>query len=228
MLKRLIVVAGVMLAFLPAATAGQDTYLEWFKQANAHIRTAASYLRTGNIDFAALALEELIESRMNEDPDNALSKVPVATIQTAEKALAQIDANEPKSARQTLLDLRQTLFVAHRKNNVTVFDDCVWSLVQKGKALWYFRKNPPDLSDQSQVQKIKEATSNYLNQLNLCDEQAGAEIRTAQTWQRLVTSSRQSLERIPAEALGAKDKGLLYRFIIEIRSIDRLLYFRFG
>ncbi|MCP5010255.1 MAG: hypothetical protein GY942_09775, partial [Aestuariibacter sp.] len=134
MLKRFFVLAGVMLAILSPATAGQDIYLEWFKPANAHIRTAASYLRTGNIDFAALALEELIESGMNEGPDNALSKISVSTIQTVEKALAQIDANEPKSARQTLLDLRQMLFVAHRKNNVTVFDDCVWSLVQKGKA----------------------------------------------------------------------------------------------
>ncbi|MCP4071411.1 MAG: hypothetical protein GY742_06680 [Hyphomicrobiales bacterium] len=228
MLRRLIVVAGVMLAFLPAASASQDTYLEWFKPANAHIRTAASYLRTGNVDFAALALEELIESRMNENADSVLSNISVATIQTVEKALAQIDANEPRDARQTLLNLRQTLFVAHRNNNITVFDDCVWSLVRKGKALWYFRKNPPDLSDQSQVQKTKEATSNYLNQLNLCDEQAGSEIKADQTWQRLVTNARQSLERIPAEALDAKDKGLLYRFIIEIRSIDRLLYFRFG
>jgi hypothetical protein len=213
---------------IPSVQAGQENYLDWFKPANAHIRTAASYLRTGNIDFAALALQELTEAAMPQNLDGKLAQLAKTTVATARKALAQIDDGKEALARKTLLQLRQQIYAAHQTNNIKVFDDCIWGLVKKGPALWHYKKNPPDFSDSAAVAKTAKAASDYLKQLNLCDGQASAKIKADQAYHRIVTGARESLQRISTEALAQKDAGLLYRFIIELRSFDRLLYFGFG
>jgi len=210
------------------ALAKSDIYLEWFKPANANLRLASSYLRTGNIDFAALALEKIVEGKTPAPVEGGLADVVTSARAQAKSALDLVDANEPEKARDVLLKLRQTLFQQHQVRKITVFDDCIWQLTKTGPALWYFRKNPPDLADQGQSQAVAKAAADYLVQLNKCDDLAAPEIKTDGDFQRLVRGARASLERFPAEVVIAKDGGLLFRFIIELRSFDRLLYLRFG
>ena len=219
-------------SFAGGKDAGPESYLAWFKPVNAHLRTAISYLRTGNTDFAALALEDLIAAKTQEVTgsvtNQALLKIVQSTPAEAKSALDLIDANQPEKARAALLKMRQSFFAGHQKNNITVFDDCIWALVKKGPPLWYYRKNRPDLGNREQLQSVAKAAANYLQQLNTCDSQATPQLKADGDYHRIVNGARQSLERIPVEALAQKDSGQLYRFIIELRSFDRLLYFRFG
>ncbi len=212
-----------------AAQSNTDTYLEWFKPANANLRLASSYLRTGNIDFAALALEKIAEGKVPASlKGNDLATVIDSARAQAQTALDLVDANEAKKARDSLLKLRETLFQQNKTRQIVVFDDCIWELTKRGPALWRFRKNAPDLGDQQQSQAVGKAAADYLAQLNKCDELAAPDTKTDGDFQRLVKGARASLERFPAEVLTAKDGGLLFRFIIELRSFDRLLYLRFG
>lgn len=212
-----------------AAQSSTETYLEWFKPANANLRLASSYLRTGNIDFAALALEKIAEGKVPASlKGNDLATVIDSARAQAQTALDLVDANEAKKARDSLLKLRETLFQQNKTRQIVVFDDCIWELTKRGPALWRFRKNVPDLGDQQQSQAVGKAAADYLAQLNKCDELAAPDTKTDGDFQRLVKGARASLERFPAEVLTAKDGGLLFRFIIELRSFDRLLYLRFG
>ncbi len=205
-----------------------EAYIEWFKPTNARLRTASSYLRTGNIDFAALALEKIVTGKIPAKVDSALAEVIIETVAQAKAALALVDENEPDKARDALLKLREKLFQQHKARKITVFDDCIWQLTKTGPALWRFRKSPPDLADQGQSQAVAKAAADYLAQLNKCDDLAAPETKTDGDFQRLVRGARASLERFPAEVVTAKNGGLLFRFIIELRSFDRLLYLRFG
>jgi len=206
-----------------------DNYLSWFKPVNAHLRTAISYLRTGNTDFAALALEDMITAKApDETLQGTLKSTVTSTVKKAQTALDQIDNNEPDKARAMLLTMRADFFALHQKSNIKVFDDCIWMLGKKGPALWHYRKNKADLTNEEELQSVAKAAADYLAQLNLCDAQATPQIKADESYSRIVTGARQSLERLPAEALANKDGGQLYRFIIELRSFDRLLYFRFG
>jgi len=215
-------------AIAGANNAAIEPYLSWFKPANAHLRTAISYLRTGNNDFAALALEDLIAAKAPELSDETLRQSTQAMAVKAQTALDLIDNNQPKKARALLLKTRAGLFEMHSKANIQIFDDCIWALVKKGPALWHFRKNKPDLNNSDQRQNVATIVADYLQQLNLCDRQATAQMKADGSYQRIVTGARKSLERIPAEALANRDGGQLFRFIIELKSFDQLLYLRFG
>lgn len=211
-----------------AAETNNDVYLKWFKSANAKVRLASTYLRTGNVDFAAIALEEIIESKVPERLPTSLDGLVKTTVSQTKSALTLIDANESGDARNVLLQLRQKIFQQHQTWKIVVFDDCIWALISRGPPLWKFRKNRPDLADRQQSQAVVKATLNYLRQLNKCDSMATPAMKANADYHRLVSGARESLERIPVEAIAQKDGGLLYRFIIELRSFDRLLYFRFG
>ena len=211
-----------------AGETGEQAYLAWFKSANARLRTASTYLRTGNIDFAALALEEITASKPPAKMSPPLSGLAEMMVKQSETALALVDNDQPEKARSQLLKLRDNLFQAHQKLKITVFDDCIWQLNRLGPALWHYKKNKPDLNDPEQAKEVAAATAAYLAQLNTCDEQADAKLKADADYARIITGARRSLERIPAESLANRDDGQLYRFIIELRSFDRLLYFRYG
>jgi len=209
-----------------AGETGEQDYLAWFKSANSRLRIASTYLRTGNIDFAALALEEITGSKPPEKMSASLSGLTTKMLKQSETALALIDNDQPQKARSNLLKLRDDLFQAHQKLKITVFDDCIWALNKRGPALWHYKKNKPDLNDPEQAKEVAAATTAYLAQLNTCDQQADASLKADADYTRIVTGARRSLERISSESLANRDGGQLYRFIIELRSFDRLLYFR--
>lgn len=230
--SRYVLLFVAILAFAPVSVgvnaAGAANYPDWFKTINAQLRVAATYLRTGNNDFAALALEKLLAVPKPENMKQASGGMVAETLKSVKQAVESIDAGQPAKSRKDLLSLREKLFQFNQSHNIKVFDDCIWGLVKKGPALWYFRKNRPDLADDAQSKKVAAAAAAYLGKLNKCDALAGKETRQSADYQRLFTNAQQSLERIPSEALAQKNSGLLFRFLIELRAIDRLLYFRFG
>lgn len=211
-----------------AQNAKHSAYLAWQAKAGNQIRLAASYLRTGNTDLAAIALEEIIADKQVNKVRPPMNKVSADTVRAAQSALDLIDANDAPAARKALLKLREMLYQAHKKNNIEIFSDCIWKLVKTGPPLWHYKKNPPDFNKPEQVKAAGQAALDYRRQLAKCDAMASPDLKANDDYKRLVSKALESLQRIPDEALKNKDAGLLYRFIIELRSIDRLLFFRFG
>ena len=218
---RIFLAAVVLAWFLPvSAGAGGNDWLDWFRAANPHLRTAISYLRTGNVDIAALALEDLLA--IEQTPEDAGK--PVASIRAA---LDAIDADEPEKARKMLLAVRAELYARNRAGKLDLMEDCVWQLRAAGKPLWYFRKHAPDLKNSTQAMAVLRASKDYLAMLDKCDSMATAGQKATDIYARLVKGAQRSLRAIPA-AVRAKDGGQLFRYLIELRSFDRLIYFHYG
>jgi hypothetical protein len=63
--------------------------------------------------------------------------------------------------------------------------------------------------------------------LNRCDREAPETVRHEQEFRRLLDGMLNSLRQMP-DALGARDGEWLHRLLIEQRSFEQLLLFRFG
>ncbi len=82
-------------------------------------------------------------------------------------------------------------------------------------------------SNQETRSKIAGAASSYGSVLDRCDGIASETIRKSPEFRRLVDGAKASLSLIP-NAIATRDTGLLHRLLIELRSFDNLLAFRFG
>ncbi|MGI9483779.1 MAG: hypothetical protein ACR2OR_15625 [Hyphomicrobiales bacterium] len=225
----------VVLVFAPAAHAGApDGYVAGFEKANAHLRAAASYLRTQNPDLAAIELEEFNAAWENLPAvssyarnEGLFSQIISAAATSGENALSSVDAGELEKARRELLTARASLYALHTGLGWEIFADCIWRANETGKALWPFRRPPPDLEDESVREEIKSASNAYLEALEACDAKAPSAIKIDPEFRRLIDGSVQSLQKLPSR-VDEKSTGGLFRLLIELRSFDRLLYFRFG
>ena len=222
--------AGLVSGFEVAAGQDNQAYLHWFKANNAHLRTAISYLRTQNGDFAALELEDLIASKPSHEMGENQVRIVALMTSVASKALEQIDGGDLRAARKTLLGLRRKVFQAHQKAGIVVFADCIWQLRSTGLQMWYYRKrdNGPDLSDPKQAQAVTAAVSAYLDQLKVCNGLADKETTSSPDYVRLFDGARQTLEKVLGESIPENKGRQLYRRLNEIRSFDRLMFLRFG
>ena len=210
------------------AESSESPWLKWFNAINSHLRTSSTYLRTQNLDFAALALEDLIELAPPEGLSEELASAADDTIAEATKALAEIDEGDGAGARERLLKLREKLFNVNKYNGVETFDDCIWTTRKAAMPLWTFRRNRPDLQDENQREAVATATADYLAALERCDAIAPTAIKGDPEWIRVVVGSINSLNQILSESLINQDVGQLIRIIRELRSSDNILYFRYG
>jgi len=92
-------------------------------------------------------------------------------------------------------------------------------MVYDGRAL--------DLSSAGATDQITNKASTYGSALDRCDRTAGDAVRASPEFRRLVDGARASLALIP-KAIATHDSNLLHRVLIELRSFDNLLDFRFG
>ena len=219
----------ILFAIAPSfAESGDKAWLDWFKPVNVSLRTATSYLRTDNGDFAALSLEELIENVPPVSLSRQLATAATNTLSEASAVLDQIEDGHGPAARKRLQELRQALFEINQKNGIEVFDDCIWSVHKAGPALWWFRNNKPDLADAKQREAVMLATNRYLFQLEKCDTIVPHEIKMDEEWRRVALSAIISLRRIKMESIPKNDVGMFIRLVRELISFDHILYFRYG
>jgi hypothetical protein len=178
-------------------------------------RLAAGYIRTGNADLAALALERLVKTL--GDPYAARAKA----------ALAAVDAGDLQAAGRETEALAADLAAARRAAGRRVLADCVRELVGTFAALDQHRTRTPDLGDATVRPAITSAAAASDAAFARCDSEAPAAVKADPDFRRLVDGARASLGRLPA-AVAAGDAELLHRFLIELRAFEQLLRFRYG
>ena len=162
------------------------------EEVSAHNRVAIGYLRTENVDFAALEIDRMrnawvtfTERFAGNRPDvfegnphyNNLFTVVNARLVGVDLMLktGRFDA-----ARNGLNAIRKEFYDLRKASGVVVLADCV----------------------RDSVRQMPE-------------------------FRRLIDGTKASLELIP-KAIATRDADLLHRVLIELRSFDNLLNFRFG
>ena len=205
------------------------------ERAASHQRVAIAYLRTGNVDLAALEIDRLRQAwvavtslkrpaALNRDPQlYTTTMVDVATRLVGVSIM--MDSGRPDNARQGLQAIRAQLTALRKANGVEVLADCIAEANATMDRLMTFNDEALDWNRQTGA--VAQLGTAYHTQIDRCDAMADQAVREAPEFRRLVDGIRNSLSQFP-KAIAGKDTDLLRRLLGEMRSFDNLLAFRYG
>jgi hypothetical protein len=204
-----------------------------------HNRVAIGYLRTGNADLAGLELDRLrdawgriAERFAGKRPDafdgnplygNVMLGVKVRLV----GADIMLKSGRLDAAREALNAVRGDLYDLRKASGIVVLADCIRDANQAMDALMVYNDRALDLTKPDTAVGIAGKAAVYDYILARCDRMAADAIRQAPEFRRLVDGAQASLKLIP-QAIATRDNNLLHRVLIELRSFDNLLAFRYG
>jgi hypothetical protein len=230
-LKRARLAIAVLLTLFTAHARADDLgdFNTAVEAAMSHHRVASGYLRTGNIDLAALEIDSMREAwaKVSTLPRPAAFQNPehytAIMLETAAGLIGTtlvLNMGRPDVAAESLDKIRTSLSGLRRDNNVTVLADCVLDANVSMDALFA-------LDGKADWESSSAGAESYRGTLQRCDGMAGERLRGEGEFRRLIDGALASLAQVP-KAIETKDADLLHRLLIELRSFDNLLAFRFG
>jgi hypothetical protein len=236
-------IACLIIALLAASRSARADDLSDFnaavESASAHNRVAIGYLRTGNVDLASLEIDRLRDAwgkltehfsgkRPSAFADNTLySKLFTSVSARLVGADIMLKAGRLDAARNALDAVRGDLYDLRKQSGIVVLADCVRDANTMMDVLMVYNDRALDW-DSSEIRAgVATKASNYGAQLTRCDGIASEAVRSAPEFRRLVDGAKASLTLIP-KAIDTRDTDLLHRLLIELRSFDNLLAFRYG
>src|SRR5207237_7544084 len=112
-------------------------------------------------------------------------------------------------------------------SGVVILADCVRDANAVMDAFMAYNDRALDWSKTETRDDIAGKASAYGATLARCDGIADPGLRASPEFRRLIDGAKLNLEFIP-KAVATRDTDLLHRVLIELRSFDNLLAFRFG
>jgi hypothetical protein len=205
--------------------------------ASAHNRVALGYLRTGNGDLAALEIDRLRAAwgkvaatkppqLFNGNPLYVTTLTDISTRLVA--ADMMVNSGRLDQARQALEAMRGDLYALRKSAGIVVLADCVRDANAAMDALMvYNTRGDLDWSKPETAAGVAEKSAAYGKILDRCAATAGEAVRRQPEFRRLIDGAKEGLALIP-QAVKTHDTALLHRVLIQLRSFDNLLAFRFG
>lgn len=209
------------------------------EKAAGHNRVAIGYLRTGNTDLAALEIDRLraawsaLTTRFaSKTPDafdgNALYGTTLVGITTRLVGTdMMLKSGRPEAVSQSLNAIRGDLYDLRQSAGIVVLADCVRDANAAADAIMVYNDPALDWTKPQVRFGIANKASIYGYVLARCDGIASATVHNSPEFRRLVDGAKAGLDLIPT-AINTRDTNLLHRILIELRSFDNLLAFRFG
>jgi hypothetical protein len=206
---------------------------------SAHNRVAIGYLRTGNADLASLEIDRMRDAwtRLTEqfsgrrpaafDGNIHYSELFTGVSARLVGADLMLKTGRFEAASYGLNAIRGDLYILRKSSGVVVLADCVRDANTAMDAMMVYNDRALDWDNSETRSAIASIASGYGAVLDRCDGIANETIRKAPEFRRLVDGAKASLTLIP-NAIETRDSDLLHRILIELRSYDNLLSFRFG
>jgi hypothetical protein len=206
---------------------------------SAHNRVAIGYLRTGNADLASLEVDRMRDAwtRLTEQFSGQRPAVFVGNKLYSELftgvsarlvgADLMLKTGRLEPASRGLNAVRDDLYNLRKASGVVVLADCVRDANSTMDSLMVYNDRALDWDNAETRSAITRIASSYGAVLDRCDGIANEAIRKAPEFRRLVDGAKASLTLIP-KAIDTRDSDLLHRVLIELRSYDNLLSFRYG
>lgn len=241
MLSCLARVACLILALVGSAACADELsdFNAVMESVSAHNRVAIGYLRTGNADLASLEIDRLRDSwgrfterfsgkRPKAFDGNALyGKLFTGVSARLVGADIMLKTGRFDAARDALNALRGDLYDLRKASGVVVLADCVRDANAAMDALMVYNDRALDWDKAETRASLANNAIGYGAVLDRCDATAGEPVRAAPEFRRLVDGAKAGLTLIP-KAIATRDADLLHRVLIELRSFDNLLAFRYG
>jgi hypothetical protein len=238
--RRFLAAAFALMVSLGSGAAGElAAFHRAIETFSAHNRVAIGYLRTGNFDLAAAELDAMRETwsafverfgndrppEFRDNPRYVTSLVDVPTRLVGVQLMLTMGRTD--LAGDALTAVRKELSALRRSSDVEVLADCILDVNTAMEQLIAYRDQPPDWGSSSAVADLANAAETYGAGVRRCDAMASDEVRRQPEFRRLVDGVAASLAQMPS-AIAARDGDLLHRLLIELRSFDNLLAFRYG
>jgi hypothetical protein len=225
-------------AALPATAESLDDFNAAVEAFSSNHRVALFYLRTGNVDLAAVELDGMREAwsvvvdRFPQPPapitDRVLYTVTLTDMATRMIGVRMVlDMGRPDVAAGALGEMRGILARLRQSSGIVVLADCVLDANNAMDALFGLRNARLDAAEQPGGNEVVVKAARYGDQLERCETIASPSIRASREFRRLVDGAHASLAGVP-QAVARRDSELLGRLLDELRALDRLLAFRFG
>jgi len=224
---------------VPAYTDNLADFNVAIEAVSAHNRVAIGYLRTGNADLASLEIDRLRDAWTGFterfagnrpgafDGNDLYGKLFTVVSARLVGADLMLKTGRMDAARDGLNAIRGDLYELRKASGVVVLADCVRDANTTMDALMVYNNRALDWDNSEVRSDIANKASRYGVDLDRCDGIAGEAIHNAPEFRRLVDGSKASLALIP-KAIDTRDTDLLHRLLIELRSFDNLLSFRYG
>ena len=205
----------------------------------AHNRIAVGYLRTENFDLASLEIDRMrnawviFTERFAGNRPQAFDENPLyaSLFAVVNARLVGVDLTlkmgRLDATRNGLNAIRKDFYDLRKASGVVVLADCVRDTNTVMDALMVYNDRDLGWSNSDMVSDITSKASAYSAVLSRCDGIAGESVRQMPEFRRLIDGAKASLELVP-KAISTRDADLLHRVLIELRSFDNLLDFRFG
>ncbi len=209
------------------------------ESASAHNRVAIGYLRTGNEDLAALEIDRfrdawirLTERFSGHRPDIFANNPLYGRLFTGVAARLvgadlMLKTGRLDAARNSLDAIRGDLYELRKASGVVVLADCIRDGNTAMDALMIYDDRALDWNKPDTRTSVANTASTYGSILDRCHGIANETVQKSPEFRRLVDGAKASLSLIP-KAIATQDADLLHRVLIELRSFDNLLAFRFG
>ena len=229
----------VLLGFGLARAGETGDFNATVEQFGAHNRVAVGYLRTGNSDLASLEMDRMrdawkgVASRFGKPPDGYAADPQLYTTTMLEVSTRLVTATimtssgRQDAARDVLLSIRDVLSDLRKANSIYLLADCVRDANAAMDALYVYNDRALDWSKSETRFNVAAKASIYGYTLERCDGMAADEVRRNEEFRRLIDGAKAGLALVP-KAVNTRDGELLHRILIELRSFDNLLAFRYG
>ena len=204
-----------------------------------HYRVAIGYLRTGNIDLARLEIDRTREAWgalqqhfAGRRPDVFAGNRLYGRIYTGVSARLVgaellLNAGRPDAAADSLNALRDDFYALRKSAGIAVLADCIRDANTAMDALMVYNDRALDWDKPGTRDDVAGKAAAYGTVLDRCDGMAGDAVRKSGEFRRLIDGAKASLTLVP-KAIATRDSDLLHRVLIELRSFDNLLAFRYG
>jgi len=226
--------------FTISATMGNaDSFDEGVAKTYAPYRSATSYLRTGNTGLASLDLAEAhdawksVQSIATQSPPAAYTNDPkflsdIGKIRARlALGLALAESDDGKSALKELKPIRSIIYELRKRNGVRLYADCITELNMSMAGMSKYRHNLPALTDPKERSTVANAATEYGAIAVDCIGLAPPGHHQNLEFQRLAKNTKASATAL-SEAAKMGDPVRYLNILREIRSLDRIIYFRFG
>jgi hypothetical protein len=201
----------------------------------AHNRVAAGYLRNGNADLASVEIDRLRQawSKVGSIKRPAVfdGKLYVAMLTDVSLRLVTADlmlnSGRLDNTRQALDAVRTDFYNLRKSAGIVVLADCIRDSSAAMEALMAYNDRELDWAKPETAAGVGAASAAYGKVLDRCNATAGDTIRKEPEFRRLIDGAKEGLALVP-QAIKERDTAMLQRVLIQLRSFDNLLEFRFG
>ena len=221
------------------ADTNADAFDALVDEAQAGFRAALFYARTGNPALAGIELGQAqdawdgIVSKYGSNPPKAYANDSRWTADLKEiagrvaKGLELLDMEQGKAARKELAPVRDLVYGLRDRAERKGYSECVTDLNRQMDLLFKWRHDRPDFTKPGTADAVMAAVVKYRDILRRCRGLAGEKLKSAADFKRIYDGADISISSMPA-AVDRKDALGVVNILRELRSFDRILYFKLG